>query len=656
MRVAVFALLAFVAAATAHPVRRAEVRREITIPAFFQNEPVFEVATADVPAGGPLAFVAGKIGLAGASSAALQSSYTDDITGVTHVHATQTISGIPVANAVANVNLKSGKVISYGHSFIKLPAKIPSTVPAISAVDSVVALAKSLATTVDTSALSFSNGVVTGADFAIGDIKATLKWYATPAGGIELAWGLQTELVDSWLDAYVSAVSGELLGVADHTSHSNVPTEGVATIPALRTAHDANPEYVAMLRNLRERSNEEAAATEEEPASLERRQSNTYKYFVVPIGKANPPEGMTTVTNPADLTASPFGWHNTGSGDSPQLVGNNLKVVSNAAGLTYSTSNLAKMPILKRADYNFVYTVDTTKDPKTYTNGSATNLFYSVNYMHDLTYKYGFNEVSGNFQTNNNGKGGAAGDAVVAIAQDYESTNNADFSTPADGSFGRMRMFPFTQTTPNRDGSLEHPIPHHEFCHGVSNRLTGGPSNANCLSTTESGGMGEGWSDVCGYVPLVNASWTRSTDVAVGTWNLNKATGVRQYKYSTSTTTNPLMYANYASNTEVHAIGTIWAEMLYEVMWNFIDQYGYTPILEAGEGGNAKFFRLVLAGMKLQPCSPTFISARNAIIQADVNIYGGANKCLIWKAFAKRGLGNTATTTKTNKFDLPTGC
>ena len=56
-------------------------------------------------------------------------------------------------------------------------------------------------------------------------------------------------------------------------------------------------------------------------------------------------------------------------------------------------------------------------------------------------------------------------------------------------------MYLFTATTPHRDGDLDNGIIIHEYGHGVSNRLTGGPANANALNATQSGGMGEGWSD-----------------------------------------------------------------------------------------------------------------------------------------------------------------
>ena len=43
--------------------------------------------------------------------------------------------------------------------------------------------------------------------------------------------------------------------------------------------------------------------------------------------------------------------------------------------------------------------------------------------------------------------------------------------------------------------------------------------------------------------------------------------------------------------------------------------------------------------LKLTACSPTFTDGRDAILQADLNTTGGADKCMIWGVFAKRGLG-----------------
>ena len=43
-------------------------------------------------------------------------SYTDHATGVTHIYARQIIGGIEVANAHVNLNIKDGRVLSFGDS------------------------------------------------------------------------------------------------------------------------------------------------------------------------------------------------------------------------------------------------------------------------------------------------------------------------------------------------------------------------------------------------------------------------------------------------------------------------------------------------------------------------------------------------------------
>jgi len=55
------------------------------------------------------------------------------------------------------------------------------------------------------------------------------------------------------------------------------------------------------------------------------------------------------------------------------------------------------------------------------------------------------------------------------------------------------------------------------------------------------------------------------------------------------------------------------------------------------------YSRLVLNGMKLQICRPSFFDARDAIIQADQILTGGENFCTLWEGFSSRGLGQNAT-------------
>jgi extracellular elastinolytic metalloproteinase len=90
---------------------------------------------------------------------------------------------------------------------------------------------------------------------------------------------------------------------------------------------------------------------------------------------------------------------------------------------------------------------------------------------HDLLYRLGFDEVSGNFQMDNFGRGGLGGDGVICQAQDGSGTDNAskfwavwrkilgfqadsiagrwcsDFMTPPDGKQPRMRMYVWDTAT-----------------------------------------------------------------------------------------------------------------------------------------------------------------------------------------------------------------
>jgi len=89
------------------------------------------------------------------------------------------------------------------------------------------------------------------------------------------------------------------------------------------------------------------------------------------------------------------------------------------------------------------------------------NAFYTVNWLHDFWYDSGFDEIAGNAQLSNYGRGGAEGDPMRVEVQDNflgGSRNNANMSTPADGIRPRMQMFtwtgPFTITltfTPGGD-------------------------------------------------------------------------------------------------------------------------------------------------------------------------------------------------------------
>ncbi len=201
----------------------------------------------------------------------------------------------------------------------------------------------------------------------------------------------------------------------------------------------------------------------------------------------------------------------------------------------------------------------------------------------------------------------------------------------------------------NSDGSFDNGIIAHEYGHGISTRLVGG--GAGLSGSAEQ--PGEGWSDWFWLMMQIKPGDTRNDARGIGTFVSAQETngrGIRQYRYSTDMSVNPHTFGDTNSQVSpdgttvsVHGVGSIWCVMLWDLAWNYIDKYGYDSNIYNGNGGNNKLMRLVMDGMKLTPASPTLIECRNAIIQADQNTTGGENYCLIWKTFARRGMGVNAS-------------
>lgn len=195
----------------------------------------------------------------------------------------------------------------------------------------------------------------------------------------------------------------------------------------------------------------------------------------------------------------------------------------------------------------------------------------------------------------------------------------------------------------NSDGDFDNVVIAHEYGHGISTRLTGGPSTS-CLNNQEQ--MGEGWSDFFGLMMQMKATDQPEDIKGIGTFVVSEptnGTGIRTYPYSTDMNINPFTFAD--TNTEVvpHGVGSVWATMLWDLAWAYVGKYGFDPDIYNGTGGNNRVMQLVLDGLKLQGCSPTFVSGRNALIAADQATTGGQDFCLIWEVFARRGLGQNAS-------------
>ncbi|MGA9211944.1 T9SS-dependent M36 family metallopeptidase [Kaistella sp.] len=230
---------------------------------------------------------------------------------------------------------------------------------------------------------------------------------------------------------------------------------------------------------------------------------------------------------------------------------------------------------------------------------------------------------------------------------------------------------------PIRDGSFDNGIVTHEYGHGISNRNTG--NGSTCLSSSSSKEqMGEGWSDFFALMLTNQPNATADVARAIGTYAIGKPTtddGIRPAKYSPDFginnygygDTNGMEYNNGTSIVpDVHSIGFVWATMLWDLHWKYAEKYGYSSdVMANATNGSTRVLQLVINGLKLQACSPTFIDGRDAILAAEAanTTTGGADKCMIWSVFANRGLGvNASSGSKTNindqveSFDVPEEC
>ncbi len=458
--------------------------------------------------------------------------------------------------------------------------------------------------------------------------------YQPKDGALRLAWNVSHYLPDGshWWNVRLDALTGEELDRNDWVASCNWGDE----------SHHGCADH----------SPEEAPA----PAA-----PNDYNVFNWPT--ESPSHGPRTLGNAPWLLggiASPFGWHDTNGAAGPEFTdtqGNNCRAQDDIDANNTGGTRPSGGPTL-----DFDFPLDLTQAPSTYLPAAITNLFYWNNLMHDVWYQYGFTEAAGNFQQNNYGRGGLGNDWVWADAQDGSGTNNANFGTPPDGSNPRMQMFRWTYTTPNRDSDLDNGVIAHEYGHGISNRLVGGPSNASCLGNAEQ--MGEGWSDYFGLVMTMKTGDTGPMGRGIGTYLLGQpitGLGIRPARYSTSFAVNNYTYASTNSGlSQPHGIGFVWCTMLWEMTWELIGVYGFDPDIYNGTGGNNIAMRLVIEGLKLTPCNPGFVDGRDAILAADQALYGGANQGYIWAAFARRGLGASASqgssnnrSDQTEAFDTP---
>jgi extracellular elastinolytic metalloproteinase len=176
-----------------------------------------------------------------------------------------------------------------------------------------------------------------------------------------------------------------------------------------------------------------------------RTQNDSYNIFPIDPGKG--PQAL--VNGPgAGNPQSPAGWLGSGSQTTVNIQGNNV-----SAYLDTDANNAADSGGSTVTNGSFATAASLATAPSGTTNRAVAvqNLFYLNNRVHDILYAHGFDEAAGNFQISNFGLGGLGNDPVNAEAQDGGGTDNANFSTPSDGTRPRMQMYLWTGSGPTHE-------------------------------------------------------------------------------------------------------------------------------------------------------------------------------------------------------------
>ncbi len=551
--------------------------------------------------------------------------YRTEHNGVTHVTLQQAHRGIPVFEGDVTTHIaRNGEVVAASGALVsRLAETINATEPTLTAEQALrIAGDYAAVSTTTLQRQTLAGKTIFKADKYERDVTPELVYFPLATESTRLAWQMTLWLRDT-PDVYlliVDAERGSLLYRRNLTNYEQANYE---------QAQPTGPRGQVF--------------TGESPRPN------------LPVVTTNPP---TVERVELPFRATPFNGRETFTSGDPHHDWWNAKAPNDLISNNTSTyldrdasPNQPDSPRLTVTDGLFNFPLDLSLAPTTndYQKAAQANVFYWVNRYHDILYQFGFNEAAGNFQTDNFTFGGRGNDAVNAEVQDGSGTNNANFSTPADGGAGRMQMFLWTGN-PQRDGDFDQGIVIHELTHGLSNRLVAG------LGGLQGGGMGEGWSDYFGIVLLAKEGDDLNGSYAVGQYATNNYTrGIRRFPYSSNTSVYPYNYGDVRLTSVVHPTGEIWCNTLLEMRASLIRQHGF-------QEGQRQSIQLVVDGMKLSPRTPSFLDARNAILLADKVNNGGANQCLLWQAFSKRGLGFAAESLAANdnfpleSFDAPPSC
>ncbi|NJN16564.1 MAG: hypothetical protein HC822_09965, partial [Oscillochloris sp.] len=369
--------------------------------------------------------------------------YVSPNNGLTHLYFRQRAHGIGVFNGDININVAAdGRILNMGSLAVPhLHDSLNSVLPRIPAPKAVQRAADQLRLPVTEAIMpltslsgSDAHQLLSDGGISQDDIPVRLVYMPVAPGDLRLSWEMTLHLLngEDWLFLRVDAQTGAILSQINYGAHSDDQI----------SVHDHGVDH----------DNEDSAAAAHvahgsahgDLQSVGVDDGSSYRVYEFP--KESPHEGdRTLVVNPADPTASPYGWHDTNGASGPEYGetrGNNTHAYADADNDGNPDANNPN----GGAGLDFDLPLDLNQAPATYRDAAIVNLFYATNRIHDILFNNGFDEAAGNFQVTNYSGLGLGNDDVRAEAQDSSTGQssqfaNANFSTPPEGQRPRMQMY-----------------------------------------------------------------------------------------------------------------------------------------------------------------------------------------------------------------------
>jgi len=218
---------------------------------------------------------------------------------------------------------------------------------------------------------------------------------------------------------------------------------------------------------------------------------------------------------------------------------------------------------------------------------TLTTMFYIGNILHDIYYNLGFDEKKGNFQEYNFEKGGRGNDAMIFEAYIDECTKDqkkkdelCDYAYPYTTSYvdgvPPVIYFPKVDNSKTNSGKVSSGLINHviihEYTHGVTGRLSGGP-NYDCGlvdSVLDFAALNEGYSDFFSAAFQFNKDKKidRKADYILD--QINNRNNIinlsSNYTYSYLKIMTTIESGQYEG-------ANVWRTMLYDAFINIVEEY-----------------------------------------------------------------------------------